>query len=243
MADGQVHALVAAQVSSVSSGRLLDIRVWPCYRSEGGPKHWYVQFTYTCLLLHRWLTYVLSQDAKLPGVTLDNPPKTRLFASYWGPNTPLTDGDHPEPASEPIKKKTAPDPVTALANALAQATQPPPLVQHSAVDEERNLQNFMLNNEDRFPETIEFLKSLTEAEAGRGNGRDWIVFSDKLTTTMGFLHIGHILLWTNEAELQQHTGMAPGQAKYFLLKVRAHCMMIMAAEGSIARASAVRPAV
>jgi len=118
--------------------------------------------------------------------------------------------------------------MSVLATALLEVTRQGPAARTEPIDEDRTLQNFVLDHEDLFPEVIEFLQSLTTLELGRGNGRDWIVYSDKLTE-MGFLHIGHILPWKNEVQMSTLTGMPIAQVMYFLSKVRARCAQIMAA--------------
>jgi hypothetical protein len=178
------------------------------------------------------------QAAKRSDVTLSSPPKVTAFSSYWGPHVPLEDGENPE--TRAVIKKAAgnqatldPTALLALIPTLMEATRAANA--HPSTNDgmdDKKLTSFILENEALFPEVIDFLGTLKKAEESRGNGRDWVAYSDALTK-IGCLHLGHvfILVLKNESALENRVGMALATADYFALKVRAECSRIMHCSG------------
>ncbi|KAH7084052.1 hypothetical protein BKA62DRAFT_778222 [Auriculariales sp. MPI-PUGE-AT-0066] len=197
-----------------------------CILGSHSPHHRYV-----------WLQFGVWAKAlaeKHPEVTTSRPPKVTAFASYWGPDVRLEDGENPE--NRAVIRKAADPPRGAALDAAAIIALIPALVEavHAAgearpgANDDKRLVSFILNNEPHFPEVIDFLRALTKAEESRGNGRDWVTFADALTK-IGCIHLGHIfiLILKKEAALETHISMPLATAMYFAEKVRAECSTIM----------------
>ncbi|KAH7098652.1 hypothetical protein BKA62DRAFT_810525 [Auriculariales sp. MPI-PUGE-AT-0066] len=173
--------------------------------------------------------------AKFDDVSLDAPPKTVLFAAYWGAKVPLLDGAHPGTKSTAATKRSKASLLGSLGDgdiaaivALVQAgfdtLKPKP-----AVADDTHLLDFMAAHDDLFPEIITFLCQLRDADSKRHEGRDWVIYSDKLTVVMGMRHMGELLLWDNSDadRIVQATGMPVGMVRYMLLKARVESKAIM----------------
>ncbi|KAH7099233.1 hypothetical protein BKA62DRAFT_806737 [Auriculariales sp. MPI-PUGE-AT-0066] len=191
-----------------------------CILGSHSPHHRYV-----------WLQFGVWAKAlaeKHPEVTTSRPPKVTAFASYWGPDVRLEDGENPK--NHAVIRKAADPPRGAALDAPAIIALIPALVEavHAAgearpgTNDDKRLVSFILNNEPHFPEVIDFLQALTKAEESRGNGRDWVTFADALTK-IGCIHLGHIfiLILKKEAALETHISMPLATAMYFAEKVQA----------------------